>query len=413
MKKSAILLCSTLLLIGCQRQTEQNVVENFNPFDESQWKLAQEIKADNIDLDMENEREMDMYKFSDLFSKVEYVKLDTVPEALFGEMDKLIVTEKGEYIIFDRGNALILHFAADGKFLNKIGAKGHAKQEYLWPGTVQYDEKSQKVFVSDATGHLKEYALDGTFLKDIDIQCHLSQFGIIDDQHFATFGYYYQESGEVDHHIKIYDFEGNLQAQYVPYQAEPTMIPFVSLDSYVNVGCHLLCNEYDTPLIYTFEGTTPKPLYYINFGKMTVPGDLALNRNIKDHSSTRDWFRSHDFYNIGRFFDNPRHLIVTLSKIVGNEGYELLLIHDKEHPNHTQIKFMGINDLGGLISTHQLMFAQDDKLYFPHEPSIIEDFLSRLDQAPEYQGRIKDADITLRNELAANNNHILQICTLK
>ncbi|HQW15880.1 MAG TPA: 6-bladed beta-propeller [Niabella sp.] len=85
---------------------------------------------------------------STFFSDFEYVPLETKPESLFGDIQKLIVTDSS-FIIRDRDTKSILFFNHQGKFLKRIKSSGGA-QPYF-----KYDEKNKVVKI--------------TYIKDSDI----------------------------------------------------------------------------------------------------------------------------------------------------------------------------------------------------------------------------------------------------
>lgn len=56
---------------------------------------------------------------SDYFQEIEYVPLETTKESLFGDIDKIIVTDSS-YVVLDFDTRAIYYFALNGKFINKI-----------------------------------------------------------------------------------------------------------------------------------------------------------------------------------------------------------------------------------------------------------------------------------------------------
>ena len=58
-------------------------------------------------------------KTSDYFDSVEYIPLETSSKSLFGEVDKLIITDSS-FVIFDFDTHSVLFFAHNGKFITRI-----------------------------------------------------------------------------------------------------------------------------------------------------------------------------------------------------------------------------------------------------------------------------------------------------
>ena len=412
----SFLLLSSTLLLACSTGKE---VKDFHPYDETWGKQAQEIKIDNIDFDFNEYRnsnyyEKGAYKFSDVFSKIEYVKLESSEEAYLGEIQKMFVTPNNEFIFFDENNRSILRFAPDGKFMNKIGACGHAKQEFVHPYTIQYDQLSNHVFVADREQScIKEYDLDGKFVKSINIGYYVDDFGIIDDKYLAVFSGFWtpHRPDETAYPIKIHDYEGNLIAQYAPYTFQNKDYDVCSFESHLNSNGTLTCNEHWSSLVYTFEGSTPKPLYYLNFGDKQIPQSMIKNSTTP--VTVDDWLRENEHIECDHFYDNPQHIIMQLS----NGRSFITYIQDKKDPNHPLIKLFGDNDMYGIASSNVFELAQNDKMYVLLEPFNLQHLVELLDTNPDYMkrkcGEIKDSDVALLKDLAGNTNHIIQICTLK
>lgn len=398
------------LLPSCSTQDECSV---FDPYDENLLQQAQRIEIGKIDFDWDEYNNSDYYekgtyKFSELFSKVEYVKLDTIEEAYIGVITKIIVTESNEIIIFDENNSSILRFASNGKFLNRIGSRGHSKQEYIEPGYVQYDERSKHIFVSD--GHsqcLKEYSLDGKHIRDIKVGYYFHEFGIIDENYFVVFSDLgYPKPGDTAYYIKIHDFNGNLIKEYAPYNSERNEFHTLSAKTYQNICGKLYCNTRWTSLIYTFEGITPKPLYNIDFGNQQI--DQSFVKSAKHPLEIGNWIREHDAIHCSQFFDNPRHIII---RLVNKNGDIITYIQSKSNPNKKIIKLNSDNDMSGILCTNNFNLAQNDKLYFTYEPDNIKYHINSVVSKPNKN--IKESDIDVLKDLSKNNNLVIQICTLK
>ncbi|NIG53350.1 6-bladed beta-propeller [Chitinophaga sp. Cy-1792] len=56
---------------------------------------------------------------NDFFEKIEYIPLETNKESLFGDISRLIITDKS-YIVYDWDTKSILFFATDGKFISRF-----------------------------------------------------------------------------------------------------------------------------------------------------------------------------------------------------------------------------------------------------------------------------------------------------
>ena len=86
---------------------------------------------------------------SDIFSEVEYIPLEDTFNSTVGMIEKLAVTPDGDMIVFDRRNGIIVRYNRDGHYMNKIGERGHQKNEYVRPIDIAYDPYNKQVIVWD------------------------------------------------------------------------------------------------------------------------------------------------------------------------------------------------------------------------------------------------------------------------
>lgn len=103
------------------------------------------------------------YEQLDLFKTI---SLETSKECLIGEIDKLIINEDDNIIIFDQRNSNILLFDSIGNFIRRIGTKGHGSDEYLEFSDIAYDKETrtiyaferfcEQMYVFDLNGELKQ-----------------------------------------------------------------------------------------------------------------------------------------------------------------------------------------------------------------------------------------------------------------
>lgn len=117
-------------------------------------------KEITIYVEIENTDEV---TFSDLFSHVELIPLETNEESLIREIRKLVVYEDQFYIL-DYKKAEILRFDANGKFLYKISDRGEGPEEYVNIGDFEIDEKGKTIMLLSAVNNsIYEYDIDGLF----------------------------------------------------------------------------------------------------------------------------------------------------------------------------------------------------------------------------------------------------------
>jgi len=100
------------------------------------------------------------------------VALETTELNPIGDVSKIIVNKKRIYILDRNKSSCIFVFSQDGKFLGKIGQKGHGSQEYIEP-TV-FDISGENVLVLDQfKSKLISYSPDGRYISS---KCQLPIF---------------------------------------------------------------------------------------------------------------------------------------------------------------------------------------------------------------------------------------------
>lgn len=128
-----------------------------------------------------------LMNLSEIVDSIVYIPLETTDRSLLGEIDQVLLTESGEYLIADKViSSTLLLFAADGKFIRQIGTKGEGPKEYAAIEDVAY--RQGKVYIWDSTGRkVLEYNLKGEVLNTYSVNCIAYSFTCIGEKEFAFF----------------------------------------------------------------------------------------------------------------------------------------------------------------------------------------------------------------------------------
>lgn len=105
---------------------------------------------------------------SDLYSSLEYIKLETNPSCLIAQIADIIPYKDG-IIIVDKEMSNILQFDLKGSFKGKIGNVGVGPGEYVGINDVALDVEGNRAFVLDVSGtQVLVYELDsGKYLENL------------------------------------------------------------------------------------------------------------------------------------------------------------------------------------------------------------------------------------------------------
>lgn len=123
-------------------------------------------------------------KYSDIFSRVEIVPLDTVDNFLISDirqfryvLNRIFVLSKEELLIFDR----------QGKGLARINRYGQGREEYLSVRGFDVSEKDSTICLLTYPQRLMYFSLDGTFLHEHKIEVKGTEMAILPDESYAVF----------------------------------------------------------------------------------------------------------------------------------------------------------------------------------------------------------------------------------
>lgn len=158
MKRYVLLLaCFSLLLYSCSVD-------------------KRDVSSEILSIDKESEiRDL---KMSDLYSGLEYVRLETNSESLISQVYK-IIPFSDKLLLIDRELGKIFVYSGDGEFLSTIGNKGEGPEEFSEISDVTVDRFGQRIFVLDnLRRQVLVYNFDGTYNERIstDFTVHEMEF---------------------------------------------------------------------------------------------------------------------------------------------------------------------------------------------------------------------------------------------
>ncbi|MFA5045603.1 MAG: 6-bladed beta-propeller [Paludibacter sp.] len=142
MKTNTINICILVLLLtlnGCRKEKNNGICINIEQRDE--------------------------VSMSDIFSKIEIVRLETNDKSLIKEILKIIVFDN-KYFIFDFPKSEILVFNAHGSYLTKISNRGNGPDQYINISDFDINFINKKLsLLSSVDRTMHEYDLNGNYLK--------------------------------------------------------------------------------------------------------------------------------------------------------------------------------------------------------------------------------------------------------
>ena len=176
-----IVLFSICLWSACKKTSDEHIDDH----------LASHISIDvsNIEFTM---------KASELFSKVDFIPLETNDVSLIGSIDKLLIYGQ-RYFIMDKQTLSVMIFSDKGQFIHKISKPGNGPDEYTTLYNLFIDEKN-KWFIMDTDTKLFYYHLDSYELIEAKKKYHNSDVAYLGNN---TFAYYLYDNPNVKNSLVV------------------------------------------------------------------------------------------------------------------------------------------------------------------------------------------------------------------
>ena len=215
--------------------------------------------------------------FDNYFKYYEFVKLETKPNCLIYNIDKLYILKNNIYILDEKQNS-ILTFNNEGKFKYKIDKVGKGPSEYSNISDFIVDENLNRILVySDYSMKVIEYDLNGKFISDFNVKDYYKSIYFYDnkliffdvsplhDKYF--FEYNYTSNKLVTEHVSVSSLTKKYNSQATIYPMSNTSIN----------------NYFYAPLdyrIFQIDDGTIKVKYCLNF-ENEIPSDF-LSQEIQN-----------------------------------------------------------------------------------------------------------------------------------
>ena len=359
MNKTIIISLAVTFCCACNKFQENDYTDNIYKQDS----IAQRI---NIEID-----ENAIVKYSEIYSDIEYVRLETNEESLIGNIDKIIPIDSS-IIILDRINDHILCFNRKGRFIHLIGNKGPGPQEFDHPDDISYDKYCNEIIVWDNNKKaIHRYRTDGTYVGNIKLSWWISAVHAIDSAKYIT--YTGKPTGITqDYYFQIIDRVGTILNEYIKnnHSSIYRMLSyhvFTSHEDGVNISLS------NSPNVYFYNNNDIICKHTIDFGKYNIPYYVYNTHNKKE---LRKRLSNKDYANIFCIFETSKHLITrfTLNSIAHSD------IYNKETNKHFCSSFF-INDMKMLANNAIIECSYGDTIISyldAGQIAIIKRYSSRL-----------------------------------
>ena len=357
--------------------------------------------------------------YSQLFSCVEYIPLETTDESLLAGISKLEILDDGRILVFDGDIGAVYVFEKGGRFLWKIGNRGNASNEYVSVKDVALDKYNNQVVILDSgTNRLLFYDIEGHFLSSLELTCFPSSISVMDSDYLCLFLNYTETSWEhsICHNIKIINRRGEVRSELLEYNGNIRNFH----PAYEKVFCLSEDTLYLMPpyssVIYNVSSDALVPAFSFDLGENGISEEtfVDVGGNYTEYISImqRGVF-------MHSFLKSPNYLFLRIA----DKGSIYLCVVNTDDPRVTQVSTHTKNDLFGYVSSLFPMTAKGNKCYYIIESS---DFVRCKKTIEKNEGAYYDvidgkivrtvpqpAEMKLLNSVHEGDNPIIQVCTLR
>jgi len=309
----------------------------------------------------------DLSQLSDLASKIQYIKLETNPEAFIGDVSyfKVLAIDKGFIIYHAIGKTEILLFGPDGSFIAKVGRLGKGPGEYNSSYKVVYDSFSDQVLVLNMNKVLF-YDMKGKYQKTvfIDLSEQLRSLTVYDAKTWMLTYISPDNSGSIRSGVIWVDKQGKLLKDFdmtdnhmlgsLPELAHLNRILKFNGDIYYSMYNYTRYYRFDLKNVWTlaFEIKTPAP----------VIDETLITAVQKNHDAFDEWIRNKGFMKSSTFKNHQLWLYFTMMKLP-NIVYDFDNKKIYRWSSDPVYKAPGIvNDIDGGPPVHPLTFMGENKI---------------------------------------------------
>ena len=151
-KSILFLICFSVVIYSCKNNSESSVKVSTDGL----------IELNNI-AGLKNIKEL---KLSELVDSIEYIKLETIPDALLPR--SWFITGEKYIVLWSSQPCQIFLFSRQGEFIRKIGKQGKGPGEYIRIRSIDLSPDENKIIISDnIDSSIKEYNIEGDFIQTI------------------------------------------------------------------------------------------------------------------------------------------------------------------------------------------------------------------------------------------------------
>jgi hypothetical protein len=211
---------------------------------------------------------------SGIFTKVDYIPLETSPQCLIGSIDKMAVNGN-RFFILDQQTLSVLIFDTEGRFIHKIMQVGRGPHEYETLTNFFLDVENNRIIL-DAVSRFLYFDLDTyAFIKE-ERAAVKSECAYLGNE---TFAYYLKNAVWNGEYNLFADRQGQVVYQHLPIPKELNGFTFSKGYNFSqpDENGDVFFIEMFHDVVYRLNADSMTVAWYIDFGKNRLPDGFFNN----------------------------------------------------------------------------------------------------------------------------------------
>jgi hypothetical protein len=216
--------------------------------------------------------QLDYLNTSSLIKNIKFIPLETLEEAIIGEISKIIKTEK-EYLVLDSQVKKLFAFDINGKYLRTIGSNGQGPGEYLNPIDFCIDPNGEYIIILDQLKKIIKTDFNGNLL----LERFLPENSRFFDEIFSSNGFVFASTARVFSNCEVIQFTEDLNTvqNLVPCK-NPLQFHYPYKNKFFTINNDLFFISVFDYTIYKYDKNDFQPYYSLDFSGFELdPSKLA------------------------------------------------------------------------------------------------------------------------------------------
>lgn len=328
---------------------------------------AENIPKDVEQINVESIDENSVLKYSDVFSSVHFIKLETQDNSIIGRIEKIIAVGN-KFVILDASIAKkVFVFDENGVFLNRVGTLGGGPEEYDCPDDIAYDKYNDELLIWCSNYQsIFKFKLDGTFIRKIKTAWWAPSIVVAaQDTYWLYLNNISQKQGYQKYNILEINEKGEVTGQLLPFNSDTKSLSPPCKNVFTSYQNEIIFSPQYSNRIFTINPNEIKTKYYVNFNKYNIPSSAFIN--VTDRELTKIIKEREYAFTIGA--------IETRSHVVCQFVYKRRIFdaYYSKETKATKVSSIYFNDMHAVVSSRNFVYAKGDSLIsFVNPQSFIE-----------------------------------------